>query len=154
MRICAETETGGCPSVGCPACGLSFLINGYADVVICPECRQEAHYQNGVLKWKAAESKKENDTVSFFKKVKRKVSSLYDTYLNLVSSRFSPLTLMVKKNRAAYYERVLSSQEMAEAWVDHYCNNLDLPEGASVLDFGCGQVGFIGRNGLKKNIGL
>jgi SAM-dependent methyltransferase len=55
-----------------------------------------------------------------------------------------PFRYLTRYRLARYYARTLTSRALAEKWAGHYLAGLDLPTGATVLDFGCGRGRHVG----------
>lgn len=72
----------------------------------------------------------------------RDLSTVLLRQLSPLSSRLSPLRYFADRRVEQFYERTLSDRELARKWRAQYLEGLSLPDGAAVLDHGCGR----GRN--------
>lgn len=134
--------------VACPSCSSPKLIwpdssRGRGE---CRECRISFQLIDNVLNW---EDGSQGQSVASSEKLSliiRRIRSL----INPISSHLLPFRYLTKNRLENYYLRTLHDTRLARKWAQHYLDGLDLPVGATVLDFGCGR----GRNiGILNQLG-
>jgi SAM-dependent methyltransferase len=131
--------------VACQSCGSPELSwpgpNGGAGM--CGECGRGFTLRENVLLWHESS---QAPRPALLPKLARK---LWNS-LNPLSNPLLPFRYLTRIRLEQYYKRTVEDLQLARKWADHYLCGLDLPVGATVLDFGCGR----GRNvGLLSQLG-
>lgn len=129
----------------CPVCSSSLLSwpDDSSWKGECRECGTGFYLKNNVLHW---DELSQPDIIKILPLLARRVRSLF----NPISTPLLPFRYLSKFRIERYYSRTLQDTSLASKWASHYLDGLDLPKGATVLDFGCGR----GRNiGMLNNLG-
>jgi SAM-dependent methyltransferase len=135
----------------CPHCGTDFSsVPDASRVGACPRCTLGWKLSSNCLEWQASFSAPIQPAVKriFVKRLLTAIRS----YLNPISSPYSPLKQITRIRKETYYHRTINDAILAREWAGHYLNGLNLPEGAAVFDHGCGRgriVGMLGQCGYK-----
>lgn len=120
--------------VVCPSCGSSVLqwpehLNEDGE---CGKCGRAFKLRSNVLYWREAKQVAKMVLGPFVLRILR-------SFLHPISSRLLPFRYLTHFRLERYYRRTLVDLNLARKWTGHYLKGLNLPNGATVLDFGCGR---------------
>ena len=136
--------------VACPYCGTDEvdLCSTSRGISGACRCGREYRLKDRTLFWDGGDSAGERSNGLSARTLWKK---LWNS-LNPLNNPLLPMRHFSRWRVEQYYRRTLSDIALARTWAEHFLKDLSLPDGATVLDFGCGRgrnIGFLKQLGYK-----
>ena len=120
--------------ISCPSCGAAPESQSVAvcEPGYCKACHCGWTFERNALIW-------ENSTTTRQKSRWGNLWRRIKNQFNPMTSLLSPIRLISNRRVDHFYKRTISDHDLAKRWENHYLGGLDLKEGDSILDHGCGR---------------